>query len=1290
MSNEYIVTLGIDSAKILDGFREAEKGLDRLENKANETQNSFNNAFSSGAKGASTMENKLNDVAPSLGKIIEKAKELDDTMDKVKKSTEQAVDEKPLSRFRAGVEKLKSIFTSFASGAKQGIKEAIDETKKFDRSLNEIKSRMTEVKKALLDEKDVRKLQAYNRELDDLEKEYKHLEAVASKGLKNINNETQNVQKSTGGLGSMILGVFGGNLLMGLVSGLVDIGRQVIDTTANFQKMEAVLTNTLGSNSEAKKAMNNIVDFASKTPFQVDEITESFIKFANRGVVLANEEMTKLGDIAASQGKSFDQLTEAVLYAQTGEFERLKEFGIRASKAGDQVTVSFGGVSKQVKNTEKDIRDAILAIGDQEGVKGGMEAISKTLGDQLSNLQDNFTSFLKTIGDGASSGLATTVGFLNDALSFVNKLIKSGAVAEFFDPITSAIGRIWDAGKRVVGVVVEWGEKNGVFKIMKEYVNEGVKAIGAVLTYLGLLIDATVEFFTETKVGQAIVNGVTTAFKFLLNTGIATFKAIQEIPYVFVAMKAVGSQAIDNLVSRFKILGENLEQIRLKVKKAFTFDDAEEAKLQAQIDASERKKQQLQQNIKDPAQAGREAYKKAKAEAEAEAKAREEVRKKERASSQSTDDTPVKGRDKKADTPTQAPTDSKDAKKKADEKARLLKESQDQLLKFTRDLKDAEIDGMKAGFDKERAIVKNNFEKNKADLLKEKALTIQASEERTALIEQLKKNKIAKIEELNEKELNTKRALEVEAHKELISMQKDSLSKTLELINIEYEAQKKAIQEKYKGMTEIEGKLLDELNKQKEQKQKDAKFASSSKAIEEESKMTLAILEAYGVKNVEVSEKLSAKEIELAGGNKADLIAIQKSKNLIILTNAILTAEKLAKIAEETYGGDSQEAKLAKLEVEKLKREFKKELKDTDKIDLSTIFEVDSSATKTFGQSFSSLFKGAFKGLGKQLGLSPDEWDAMVSSFSSAFDQIGALYSEMIQGQIDEKDRQIEALNESIDQAEEAYNREVELQKQGYANNAENKKKELEALKKERDKEQQEKEKIAEKQKRLAQIQIAVSTAVTLANLIAGAAQAISAHASIPFVGVAFGLAAAAALISGYLAIKAKGKEAASTQFAKGGWVDGESHSKGGVKYRSDNPNSGVIELEGKEFVTKVSSAKKHGNLLEAINDDDFSSLNFNDASFKKMLNDMGISLSAEQHKEAVKNNDEVNKLFAVNMFGGSNAKTERYLKNISDNTEVLATDIKEKETVTFEGKYKVVKKGNTIRKIEIKPVENE
>ena len=242
------------------------------------------------------------------------------------------------------------------------------------------------------------------------------------KKFKDASSSSLGFWKVAGGsaVGAIAAGAF--SALAGAVGSIVP---KLVEATAKYQKYAAVLTNSLGSQALARKAMEDIVKFASATPFSVDELTDSFIKYTNRGLKPTQEEMTKLGDLAATTGKDFGQLTEAVLDATTGEFERLKEFSIKASQAGDKVTLSFKNQTVVVDKNSESIRQAIIAFGGLQGVAGSMDAISKTLGGTLSNLKDNTDQLLKVIGDVFSPVFASAAGFVSDLTKSIKDLINS-------------------------------------------------------------------------------------------------------------------------------------------------------------------------------------------------------------------------------------------------------------------------------------------------------------------------------------------------------------------------------------------------------------------------------------------------------------------------------------------------------------------------------------------------------------------------------------------------------------------------------------------------------------------------------------------------------------------------------------------------------------------------------------------------------------------------------------------------------------------------------------------------
>ena len=237
---------------------------------------------------------------------------------------------------------------------------------------------------------------------------------------KRLSDSQKRLSSFTGAVGK-IGAAFGVGLGLSALKGL---GDEIVNTAAKYQKFGAVLQNALGSRSAAQNAFSEIQDFAAKTPFQVDEITAAFIKLTNQGFKPTKDQLTSLGDLAASQGKTFDQLTEAILDAQTGENERLKEFGVRAKKSGDDVTYTFKGVSTTVKNSAAAIREYILSLGQAQGVSGSMAAVSATLGGKISNFNDNLDRLMATLGDQSSGVVGGFYDLANNVLGSVNESLN--------------------------------------------------------------------------------------------------------------------------------------------------------------------------------------------------------------------------------------------------------------------------------------------------------------------------------------------------------------------------------------------------------------------------------------------------------------------------------------------------------------------------------------------------------------------------------------------------------------------------------------------------------------------------------------------------------------------------------------------------------------------------------------------------------------------------------------------------------------------------------------------------
>lgn len=200
---------------------------------------------------------------------------------------------------------------------------------------------------------------------------------------------------------------------------------QAYNTRKEFAKYEAVLRNTFQSQEKANEAMKMLQQLAANTPSSLQEWTEGYIKLVNRGLQPTSQELTNLGDLAASQGKSLDQLIEAVLDAMTGENERLKEFGIKASKEGEKTQFTFRGITTEVRNSEDATKDYLLSLGRLEGVAGSMAVQMNELEGIQSNLGDTMDAFFNNVGKKLEPFWKSILKGANGFFSELNKMFTS-------------------------------------------------------------------------------------------------------------------------------------------------------------------------------------------------------------------------------------------------------------------------------------------------------------------------------------------------------------------------------------------------------------------------------------------------------------------------------------------------------------------------------------------------------------------------------------------------------------------------------------------------------------------------------------------------------------------------------------------------------------------------------------------------------------------------------------------------------------------------------------------------
>lgn len=204
--------------------------------------------------------------------------------------------------------------------------------------------------------------------------------------------------------------------------------QDVVKANVTFQSLSASLKTVEGSVDGASRAWKEIERFATSTPYQVEDVTKAFIRLKSMGLDASMETLESYGNTASSMSKSLMQMIEAVADATTGEFERLKEFGIRASQEGDKVTFTFRGISTTVGKSAAEIGAYLKKLGDTQ-FAGAMAEQMKTLGGAFSNLQDAVAATYRAIGQS---------GFNDSMIALAQTITK---VVQESDGLARALGQ---------------------------------------------------------------------------------------------------------------------------------------------------------------------------------------------------------------------------------------------------------------------------------------------------------------------------------------------------------------------------------------------------------------------------------------------------------------------------------------------------------------------------------------------------------------------------------------------------------------------------------------------------------------------------------------------------------------------------------------------------------------------------------------------------------------------------------------------------------------------------------
>ncbi|WP_099192226.1 hypothetical protein [Tepidibacter mesophilus] len=291
----------------------------------------------------------------------------------------------------------------------------------------------------------------------------------ASKNVKNMDKQTQRATKRVANFANKSIKNFErvgdrtakmAGVMATVVAGLAT--KVGFGEAFNMEGYKVQLETATKNTKKASKLMANAVRFANKTPFETGAVVEATATMETYG--LSSKRWLKdVANMAGSTNKSISQATEAMTDIAVGEFERIKEFGLRKDmilaesnkKYGEGVIFnSKGQVIDQIK-----LMDVVQSMM-QKKFKGGAKALSETSRGMWSTITGiTKSSLAKILGmqeNGtikASSALDKLKGKIQNVADTLQRWQEDGTMDKIADKASEVFDKVYNSIEKVIKYV---------------------------------------------------------------------------------------------------------------------------------------------------------------------------------------------------------------------------------------------------------------------------------------------------------------------------------------------------------------------------------------------------------------------------------------------------------------------------------------------------------------------------------------------------------------------------------------------------------------------------------------------------------------------------------------------------------------------------------------------------------------------------------------------------------------------------------------------------------------------
>lgn len=193
---------------------------------------------------------------------------------------------------------------------------------------------------------------------------------------------------------------------IGVGAAITAILKQTVETIATYDALDARLERVTRSQQGATDAMVLARAAVEGTAISVVDMGNAYAELRDGGITPTLATLNALANLSVTSGQSVAEAAQTISEAAQGNIGAFEKLGISATQAGNDIVVSYEGVTSTIENTQSAIVSYLESIGAQSNAAA---RDAETLGGAWQDLKNEASELVDALSDSGLGGTLTDV-----------------------------------------------------------------------------------------------------------------------------------------------------------------------------------------------------------------------------------------------------------------------------------------------------------------------------------------------------------------------------------------------------------------------------------------------------------------------------------------------------------------------------------------------------------------------------------------------------------------------------------------------------------------------------------------------------------------------------------------------------------------------------------------------------------------------------------------------------------------------------------------------------------------